>query len=439
MSTIPASSRRDLVESWQAILGRLQLDLNPLNFNGLARETRPLRMEGNAIVVEARSTIARDWLDRQLGVVIRRAICHVLGDDADVEFVAPGERPAPALPEESEPVNARAGKILGSLNCAFSFEQYVAGEGNRLALDCCMALLDPEQARISPVVIFGAPGLGKTHLLHAVACRAAGTGWPVACLSAEEFTTRYQNAIRTNTAGEFKEAIRAVRLLAIDDLQYLAGKKGTQDELVHTIDAVTNAGGVAVVASEAHPFDIGLPERLASRLAGGIVTRVEPFMGAERRAYVDHLARALRISLPAWAIERIAGAEVPSVRLLQGAVHAAVALQRCNRLDVQRLDAELTRLTVAEWSRRGKGDLVAIEAVARYFEVTLDDIAGRSKKPVMTAARAAAAAALKGRGRSLADIGALLGKRDRSTVSDLAERGRAIIEEDAELRALLAS
>jgi len=338
MSTISASSRRDLVESWQAILGRLQLELNPLNFNGLLRETRPLRMEGNAVVVEARSNIACDWLNQQLGVVVRRAVCHVLGDDADVEFVAPGELPAAASRElDGSPARSRQKSILGNLNCSFSFEQYVAGEGNRLALDCCMALLDPEQASVSPVVIFGAPGLGKTHLLHAVACRAADAGWPVACLSAEEFTTRYQNAIRANTAGDFKETIRGVRLLAIDDLQYLSGKKGTQDELVHTIDAVTNSGGVVVIASEAHPFDIDLPDRLASRLAAGIVTRVEPFMGAERRGYVDHLARTLRVSLPAWAIERIAGAEVPSVRLLQGvaprclinAVSASFGSQDC--------------------------------------------------------------------------------------------------------------
>jgi chromosomal replication initiator protein len=307
-----------------------------------------------------------------------------------------------------------------------------------VAFESCTALVETADLRISPVVVFGAPGMGKTHLLHALACRAAAIGRRVVCLHAEEFTTRYLTAIRGGEMEEFQATVRAADLLLIDDLQYLTGKKGTLDELVHTIDAVTNNGGHVVVASERHPFDLELPDRLSSRLAAGLVTRIEPFRLAERREFIEHLARQLRVALPSWAIERIAGCEVPSTRVLQGAVHAAVALARGERLSLARLDAELTRLSLAELSPCGFDDRTLLEVIARHFETTFDELAGRSRAAAVASARAVAVSALKGRGRSLSEIAAVLGKRDRSTISQLQARGRQLLEREPALRERLA-
>jgi chromosomal replication initiator protein len=443
MPTPATSEARELARAWQAILGRLELEVTTQNFETWLRGTRPLRRDERTLTVEARTSFNCDWLNQRLNVVVQRAAAHTLGADIAVRFVPRGS-PEATLDEASPDIPApRAASpeasLVGSLNRAYTFERYVPGEGNRLALQCCTALLDERDVRISPIVVYGAPGMGKTHLLHAVASDASVRGWPVACLSAEEFTTRYMTALRRGAMEEFQLSLRGVRLLVIDDLQYFAGKKGTQDELVHTIDAVANTGGHVVVASERHPFDLDLPERLESRLAAGIVTRVEPFLAAERRAFVDQLARELRVALPSWAVERVAGAEMPSVRLLQGAVHAAVALARCDRLDLRHLDAELTRISAAECAPIDLADRATLEAIARYFDVTAADIVGRSRKPAITSARAAAAAALKDRGRSFVEIGACLGNRDRSTVTQLAARGEQLIAGDEALRRRLAS
>lgn len=437
MSMFSMSQQRDVSRAWQAVLGRLELEVTTQNFTTWLKGTKALRLEGETLVVEARTAFNCDWLNQRLIVVVQRAVYQVTGEEYRVLFVPKGAAseddlsPTPAAPEPA----ARARAVVGSLNCSYTFERYVPAEGNRLALECATALIGNSDFRISPVVVYGSPGMGKSHLLHALACRAANQGWSVACLNAEEFTSRYMNAIRRGTMEDFQLSLRSARLLVLDDLQYLAGKKGTLDELVHTIDAITNAGGHVVVGSERHPSEIDLPERLASRLSAGIATRIEPFAMAERRDFIERLSRDLRVALPSWAIDRIAGVEMPSVRVLQGAAHAAVTLQRLNQLAPARLDLELTRISIAECAPAISVDRTLLDAIASRFETTFEELIGRSRKPHLSAARAVAAATLQQHGRSLSAIASVLGGRDRSTISQLADRGRTLITAEVEARA----
>lgn len=430
---------RELAFAWQAVLGRLQLEVTRHNFETWLRGTRALRIENETIIVQARRAGDCEWLNERLSLVVRRAVVEAVGEDFDVVFVAAGaDEPGTAADRPAAHAQAPARSIVGSINCAFTFERYLPAEGNRLALQCCAALVEEGEAPISPVVIFGPPGMGKSHLLHAVAGRAAGTGQGVVCLNAEEFTNRYMAAVRNNTVPEFQAAVRGAGLFVIDDLHYLAGKKGTLDELLHTIDTIMTAGGHVVVASERHPFDLDLPERLASRLSAGIVTRIEPFVGDERRTFVEAQSRCLRAALPGWAIERITGVEAPSVRVLQGAVNAAVALQKAGQLDAGRLDAALACICVSEAAPPVVSDDDLIAAIARHYEVGAENVAGRASGRAERDARAVAVAALKLRGRSLRQIGAMLDGRNAATIKDLADRGAPLLEACPELKARLA-
>ncbi|MEO9254752.1 MAG: DnaA/Hda family protein [Tepidiformaceae bacterium] len=444
---LPASvpDPRELARAWNAVLGRLELEVNTHNFDTWLRGTKAVRCEGNTLIVEARTEFNCDWLNQRLAVVVERAVCNVFPVELNVLFVPQGSRQEDASAPIEEPVHnatpergQRGGSIVGNVNCSFTFDRYLAADGNRLAYESCTSLVDPVDFRVSPVVIFGTPGMGKTHLLHALACRAAADGWSVACLSAEEFSNRYMAAVRRNDVEDFHGSLRGVRLFMLDDLQYIATRQGTQNELVHTIDAVTNGGGYVVLASELHPLDLNLADRLASRLAAGIITRVEPFQMADRKLYIERLAREARVSLPTWAIERIGWCEAPSVRVLQGAVHAAVALQRANILDLRRLDAELARISVTDSSPGVLEDRALLETIARHFEVTLEQLIGRSRKAALTPARAVAVAALQERGRSLSELALVLGDRNRSTISGLGNRGRKLLEGDTDLQRRLA-
>ncbi len=426
----PMDTRRDLARAWQAVLGRLQLELSPHAFTTF-EGARPVALEGDALLVEAPNAFTCDWLNRQLGTVVSRAARQVEAS-LEVRFVAPGER-APA-PGDAAP---REVTVVGVLNASFTLERYLEAQGNRLALRACTALLDPGLPTVSPVVVYGAPGLGKTHLLHAIAHRAAGQGWPVACLSAEEFTSRYHNPLRQQRAGDFQAELRGVRLLVIDDLQYVSGKKATCEELAHSIDAVTNGGGHVLVAGERHPTEIDLPERLVSRLCGGLVARILPFAAPERRCYIARLAADFRASLPTFAVERIAALEAASARVLLGAGKLAVTLARGGQLDPAQLDTQLITLTSGAACQRPLD--AALEGVARHFALSAADLAGRSRSPRVTEARAVAVVVLRQRGLSLAQAGAALGGRDRSTISQLEARGRALAEATPALQALLAS
>ncbi|MGE0599264.1 MAG: DnaA/Hda family protein [Dehalococcoidia bacterium] len=431
---------RELLRAWQGVLGRLELELNPHNFTTWLAPTRARSFDGNDLVVEARSAMACDWLDRRMRTVVERAAAQAFGGEVHVTFVACGESRA-EVPPESLPVvpeRSHSGAVIGTVNCAFTFEDYLATDGNRLALQACVALVEPSDLVASPVVLFGSPGLGKTHLLHALACRARDLGRNVACLSAEEFTNRFLGAMRAKRAEEFQAEVRGVQLLIIDDLQSIAGKKATQDELVWTIDAVTNAGGHVVVASERHPFELGLLERLESRLAAGIITRMEPFDWSERRVFIEAVARKKRGGLPGWAIDRLAGVNAPSVRVLLGCVNAALGLERAQQLDMRTLDASLAGVAVVEKAATNGSEQQLLERVAQYFGVACDDLVGRARSTRLSEARAVAAAGLQARGYSLPRIGSLLSGRDKGTISALARRGREMIEEQDLLEHLIA-
>lgn len=430
---------RELTRAWQGVLGRLELELNPHNFATWLAPTRARSFDGSTLVIEAKSSMACEYLDRRMRIVIERATAQAFAGLVAVSFIAAGdlavEREGAALaPRPATPT----GLAIGTVNCAYTFEDYLASNGNQLALQACLSLVEPDDLVASPVVLFGSPGMGKTHLLHALACRTRDLGRTVACLSAEEFTNRFLGALRAKRMEEFQDQLRGVGLLIIDDLQSIVGKKATQDELVCTMDAVCNSGGHVVVASERHPFELGLPERLESRLAAGIITRVEPFDWQERRAFVEHVARRKRGGLPGWALDRLAGVNAPSVRVLLGCINAALALERAGQLDAGLLDASLAGVTVLDSAAAPAGESELLDRIARYFAVAVEDMVGRARSPRLNEARAVASAALQGRGYSLPRIATVFDGRDKSTVSTLASRGRAMLEEQDILRHLIA-
>lgn len=425
----PATSR-ELARTWRSVLGRLELEVGPHTFDTWLRETRAVAFDGTTLVAEAPSPFKCDWLNERLAFVVQRAASSILAADVAVRFVPPGG--AQEQPTTVEPGGER---VVGALNCSFTFDRYVETEGNRLALACCRSILNEERP-ISPVVLWGEPGVGKSHLLHALGCAAKTKGWAIACLSGEEFATRYLGALRRQEVEAFQAEVRTVRLLLLDDLQDLCGKRATLDELVHTVDAIERGGGHVVAASERHPQELELPPRLVSRLTAGVVVHVQPLAPADQRQLVLRLAADLRASLPVWCVDRLAAGRALSVRELLGAVHAAVALDRAGLLEPGRLDAELARLVVR---RSGAAsELSLLEQVAAAFSVELEALRGRSRRSPLAEARAVAAALLRRRGLGYAAIGRALGGRDPATVKEAAARGDRLLEENPDLKLRLA-
>lgn len=439
---MPVSSptvSRDVDRLWQAVLGRLELCLARANYD-LLRNSRPVAIEHGCLIVAIQSGLAADWMNRSIRPSAAQALAAVADEELDIRFVGRGEAPndqalASAVAPASDVVTS---PVLGSLNARFSLERYLPARGNSVALNTGLSLVAEPGEATSMLAVWGAPGLGKSHLLHGIALRAVQGGLPVACLSAEDFTSRYQSALRDKCVEVFQAPLRRVRLFVLDDLQYLVGKPATQDELVHTIDAVTGSGGAVIVAGELHPMELDLPARLASRLSAGVIARIEPFDLEERRAFVGCAMRRARVALPAWAVDRLAALPGLSARLMLGAVNTACALQQSGRLDIASLDFELSRLIMMDSAPPSMGPDDLVRAVAAHYGATADELKGRSRRPVVATARAAAAAALKQQGLSHQDIAVILGGRDRSTVGPIVTRGQRLLEADAGLRARIA-
>ena len=233
----------------------------------------------------------------------------------------------------------------------------------------------------------------------------------------------------------FHDQIRAVDLLIIDDLQGMAGKTRTVGELVFMIEAVVNAGGSVVAASETNPLQLDFPNRLTSRLGAGLITALDPFDQEERRLFVERTARDGRSGLPSWCVDRLAAASMPSVRLMLGAVHAAIALQRIENLDEGSLDTELLRLTMVQRVEDVPEEIV-IERILAHFEATFEEVHGRSRRGLISDARALLTVALHQRGESFAAIGRRLDDRDRTTIRELYATGRKLAEAQPQLKAV---
>lgn len=434
--TSAPAANRELATQWAAVLGRLEVELNRHNFTTWFKGTRPLRLEGSTLVVAASSRNACAWLNEKMLLLVARAMEQSFPAGTEVRFVAPDE-PAAAAVTAEEPSEGPRGYVIGKVNCSYTFDDYVQAEGNRLAHQVCLDLAHRKETRFNPVVIFGSPGMGKSHLLHAMACEVERRGGVVVLLTAEEFVNRYMDAYRGKRLPQFHAEMRAADLVIIDDLQQITAREGSQHELVETFEAVTNAGGAIAVASEQDPMELVLVERLKSRLSMGITCHVRPFARDERREFIERHARRHRVSLPTWAIDRIAANEVPSVRVLMGAVNAAITLERNQILDIARLDEQLARVVVADARCESSGERELLERIARHFAVKLEDLLGRTAGNAEKDARAVAVAALQKRGRSLTQIKAEFDGRDKGTLSVLGKKGRELLEADEGLRALV--
>ncbi len=429
------SDARELSRLWNGVLGSLRFEVEEYQYDAWLKGTSALVLDGNLLTIEAKTQFVCDWLHEHLSAPASALVSTRRGAATVVRF-----RPrqlASLTSVLTAPEPAAATQLAGIVNPDLAFETYVVGETNQSAYRTAVDLTSDTPWPLGPVVLWGHPGLGKTHLLHAAAGRALSAGWQVTCLAAHEFMDRYMDAYRLGRLADFQREVRRSRLLAIDDLQYLAGRRGALEDLQHAVDAVEHAGGRVIVAAERHPLDLDMPATLAGRLAGGVVVRMQPLGREERRRFAERTAARAGVDLPIWALERATAFEASCVRILRGAVNAAIVLHRAEQLDPGRLDAELSRVVLRAARPGAMSDAQLLEAVAKHFGMDADTLRGPDRTKATARARAAAAAALNGRGRSVAAVAALLGRK-KGTVSGILAGGRETVAADAALSALLA-
>ncbi|QNG20748.1 chromosomal replication initiator protein DnaA [Rhodococcus triatomae] len=278
-----------------------------------------------------------------------------------------------------------------SLNAKYTFDTFVIGSSNRFAHAAAVAIAEAPARAYNPLFVWGASGLGKTHLLHAVGHYAQRLfpGMRVKYVSTEEFTNDFINSLRDDRKVAFKRRYRETDILLVDDIQFIEGKEGIQEEFFHTFNTLHNANKQIVVSSDRPPKQLAtLEERLRTRFEWGLITDVQPPELETRIAILSKKARMDRLEVPYDVLELIASRIERNIRELEGALIRVTAFASLNRQPLDLTLAEVVLRDLMPDSTALEINAATIMAVtAEYFTMSIDDLCGPGKARAVAQAR----------------------------------------------------
>lgn len=320
------------------------------------------------------------------------------------------------------------------LDRRFTFDNFVVGKPNEFAYACAGRVADqPASPGFNPLFLYGGVGLGKTHLMHAIGLKLMSRGnISVAYMSAEKFMYRFIASMQSKSQMEFKEQLRSVDVLMIDDLQFLIGKNSTQEEFFHTFNALVDAGRQIIVSADKSPSDLsGLEDRLRTRLGCGMVADIHATTFELRISILEAKAKASGTPVPPKVLEYLAHKITTNVRELEGALNRLIAhadlvgrpvtLESTQDVLKDMLKAHERRVTIDEIQRK----------VVEHFNIRLTDMSSaRRARAVARPRQIAMYLAKQLTSRSLPEIGRKFGNRDHTTVMHAVNRVAELMEQD---------
>jgi chromosomal replication initiator protein len=454
-----------MAASWARIRGRLRGEVGDVEYTSWLRQMTLLGIEGDEAVILLPTRFLRDWVNSHYGdrlralwqaedPAVRRIDIRVAQGPAAQGGAAPAAEAA--APEGRVPARAEATGLAESLaprpdgmrpdgvrsdwvvplEARFTFDSFVVGKPNEFAHACARRVAErPASPGFNPLFMYGGVGLGKTHLMHAIAwaIRDNSPSRTVAYMSAEKFMYRFIAALRSQNTMEFKETLRAVDVLMIDDLQFLIGKDNTQEEFFHTFNALVDQGKQIVVSSDKPPSDLaGIEDRLRTRLGCGMVADIHATTSELRLSILEAKAAAAQVPVPLKVLELLAHKITTNVRELEGALNRLVAhanlfgrpitLESAHEVLHDVLRAHEKRVSIEEIQRK----------VAEHYNLRLTDMSSaRRARNVARPRQVAMYLAKQLTQRSLPEIGRRFGNRDHTTVMHAVSRIAELMAEDA--------
>ena len=423
-----------LEAAWARVRGQLRQEFGEDAFKSWLKPLTLTGAVGGEIRITAPTRFVRDWivdhyveriheLWREENPGIRAIVIQV-----DAVRVRVGEAAKPSAPQSTllrRPAGNGDGTeerddLTAQLDPRFTFSNFVVGKPNELAFAAARRVADSDAVSFNPLFLYGATGLGKTHLMHAIAwhIRERDPMRRVFYMSAEKFMYRFIRALRFKDTMAFKEQFRSVDVLMIDDIQFISGKETTQEEFFHTFNALVDQNHQIIISADKSPVDLEqLEERLRSRLGWGLVADIHPTTYELRLGILQSKAEQMKVEIPPKVLEFLAHKITSNVRELEGALNRIVAhatlvgrpvtLETTQELLHDLLRASDRRVTIEEIQKR----------VAEHYRIRTSDMhSARRARAVARPRQVAMYLSKQLTSRSLPEIGRKFGGRDHTTV-----------------------
>ena len=428
----------DLTAFWKQVSDRMRSDIGEAAWRSWIR---PLHIQSIAAGELQLSTDNRLTRERVNASYIDRLRIHAHSLRADINRIDlvlanNPQREAPPRFTDNPPVSKEARPSHG-LDPRFTFANFVVGKPNELAFAAARRVAESDATVYNPLFLYGGVGLGKTHLMHAIAweMRARYPQRKIAYLSAESFMYRFVNALRHQDMMSFKEQFRSVDMLMIDDVQFIAGKDSTQEEFFHTFNALVEDGRQVVLSADKSPTDLqGMEERLRSRLGWGLVADIHPANYEVRLGILQSRADNCGVTVPDKVLEFLAHQITTNIRELEGAFNRIVAGAN---LFGREITVESARETLSDLLRAANRR-ISIEdiqkQVASHFSIrTADMFSARRARQIARPRQIAMYLAKNLTASSYPEIGRQFGGRDHTTIMHAVRKIEDLMAEDSQL------
>lgn len=401
-----------LNDIWQSVLDKLGGQLTTTAINTWFSDCVPVELGERRLVVQTTTVFKRDIILQRFSDTIKAALSDLFSCDFDILVLVGDE----VLDYQQE--NAPDDVLPEAL--AYTFDRFIVGPTNKYAHAAAIAVSEKPGKTYNPLFIYGNSGLGKTHLLLAIgqAIRERDPSVKIGYVKGDEFTNQMIKSIREGSTEDFRTRYRKVDLFLVDDIQFISGKIGVQEEFFHTFNSIYEAGHQIVITSDRPPMEmIKLEDRLRTRFEGGLLVDIQPPDLETRMAIIRNKGQALGLILPDDVVDYIAENITSNVRQIEGVIHRLTAYRDILE---EKITIESVKRAIKDVIRMGifvpTPDIIITET-GRYFGISEEDIRGQRRSKNTAMARQVAMYLMRNlTNMSLVDIGEQFENRNHSTV-----------------------
>ena len=430
---------------WNRALLILEQDLNQTSFNSWIKMMIPMKMENDTAYFCVATVFLKKLIDQKFKENVETALSDVMGFNVAVQIMTEEEVP----PRFREMAQQKTDDFIADINheeiddevrafnaqANLTFETFVTGKENEFAHAAALAIANNPAGAYNPFFLYGHSGLGKTHLINAIANKIRENHPDKVILYAkgDEFTSELIDAIKYNTQRQFKQKYRSADILLMDDVQFLSGRPSIQEEMFHTFDALYENGRQIILTSDRPPREIAvLEERLQSRFSMGLIADIQPPEYETRVAIIKRKAELYNLKMPADVIELIATKIKSNVRELEGTIKKLKAFnQLWGQTPTIALAKDAMEAIIKENANNAITPDMIIENVARYHNVTVEQIKGKKKDAPVVKPRQQAMYLIRELTQlSLPEIGNAMGGKNHTTVLHSIKRVEESIQKD---------